>query len=237
MAIKVALVKDNIRKDGTLVPRVVQRNKVRFDKLLRYMGMTTGLSESVLRSAFLQFAEALAFFLTDGSEVQTPIGAIKLSVHYHGIEGEGTGPDQGQKLSEDDMRLQIRGDRSFLDRLRLGSAIKVIDAPTLLVPAILLVENVDIHGSVDSGSAGHILHVTGSRLRFARDDAEQGVFFISASASSRATRMAVYSHIGSNIVDGKIPDLEAGEYRLAVRTRPSGKNIRAGQYGRTIMIS
>jgi hypothetical protein len=227
MAIKVALVKDNIRKDGTLVPRVVQRNKVGFDKLLNYMDMTTGLSQSDLRSVFLQFAEALAFFLTDGSEVQTPIGTIKLGVHCR---------SEGQKLNEDDMRLQIRGDRSFLSRLRLGSAIEVIDAPTPLVPAILLVENADIRGSADSGAVGHILHVTGSRLRFAGDDAEQGLFFISSSAS-RATRMAVYSHIGSNIVDGKIPDLESGEYRLEVRTRPSGRDIRAGQYGKTITIS
>jgi hypothetical protein len=223
MAIKVALVKDNIRKDGTLVPRVVQRNKVDFAKLLSYMDTTTGLSESDLRSVFLQFAEALAFFLPDGSEVQTPIGALKLSVHYHGVE--------------DDMRLQIRGDRSFMARLRLGSAIEVIDAPAPLVPTIRLAEDADIHGSVDSGAAGHILHVTGSRLRFAWNDVEQGVFFISASASSPVTRMAVYSHIGSNMVDGKIPDLESGEYRLEVRTRPSGKDIRTGQYGRTITVS
>jgi hypothetical protein len=191
------------------------------------MDMSTGLSESDLRSVFLQFAEALAFSLTDGSEVQTPIGAIKLSVHCR---------SEGQKLSEDDMRLQIRGDRSLLARLRHGAAIEVINAPTPLVPKIILVENADIHGSVDSGSVGHILHGTGSRLRFAWDDAEQGVFFISVSAPSRVTKMAVYSHISSNIVDGKIPDLESGEYRLEIRTRPSGKDIRVGQYGRTITV-
>src|SRR5208337_4378086 len=44
VAIKVALVKNNIRRDGKLVPRVVQRYKVGFDKLLGYMDMTTGLS-------------------------------------------------------------------------------------------------------------------------------------------------------------------------------------------------
>src|SRR5208337_268069 len=154
-------------RDGKLVPRVVQRYKVGFDKLLGYMDMTTGLSASDLRSVFLQFAEALAFFLTDGSEVQTPIGAIKLSVHCPGIEAESPGPDRGQKVSEDDMRLMIRGSRSFLDRLRLGSSIELVDAPPPLLPVIVLVENADIHGSIDSGSAGQILHVTGSRLRFA----------------------------------------------------------------------
>jgi len=237
VAIKVALVSNNIRKDGKPVPRVVQRYKVGFDKLLEYMDMTTGLSASDLRSVFLQFAEALAFFLTEGSEVQTLIGAIKLSVHCPGIEAEGPGPDRGQKVSEDDMRLMIRGSRSFLDRLRLGSSIELVDAPPPLLPVIVLVENADIHGSIDSGSAGQILHVTGSRLRFSWDDVEQGVFFIPASGSAGETRMAVYSHIGSTFIDGKIPDLEAGEYRLEVRTRPSGRAIRAGQYGEMIAIS
>ena len=235
MAIKVALVRNNIRKDGKLVPRVVQRHKVGFDMLLAYMDRTTGLSASDLRSVFLQFADALAFFLTEGSEVQTPIGAIKLSVHCPGIEAEGPGPDRGQKVSEDDMRLMIRGSRSFLDRL--GSSIELVDTPPPLLPVITLVENADIHGSIDSGSTGQIMHVTGSRLRFTWDDVEQGVFFIPASASEGETRMGVYSHIGSTFVDGKMPDLEAGEYRLEVRTRPSGRAIRVGQYGRTIAIS
>ncbi len=130
-----------------------------------------------------------------------------MSVHYPGIEGECSGPAWGQKISKDGIRLQIR------------------------------VENADIQGSIDSGSAGQILHLTGSRLRFAWDDEEQGVFFNSASASAGETRIAVYSHIGSNIVEGKIPDLEAGEYGLEIRTRPGGRELRVGQYGKTIAIS
>ena len=236
MPLKVALVRDNIRKDGTLVPRVVHRYKVGFDMLLGYMDRTTGLSATDLRSVFLQFAEALAFFLVDGSEVQTPIGALKLSVHYPGIEGN-KDSDRGQKISKDDIRLQIRGNRSFLKRLRRESCIEAVDEPSPLIPAIKLVENADIHGAIDSGSVAQILHVTGSRLRFAWDDEEQGVFFIPALASAAATRMAVYCHIGSNIVDGKIPDLHAGEYRLEVRTRPSGRAIRVGRYERIIAIA
>lgn len=38
------------------------------------------ISENDLRSVFLQFAEAVAFCLTDGSEVQTAIGAIESGV-------------------------------------------------------------------------------------------------------------------------------------------------------------
>ncbi len=237
MTVKVALVQDNIRNNGALVPRVVKRNKVSFDKFLGYLEKTSGFSQKDLRSVFRQFAEAMAFFLADGSEVQTPIGTIKFSVHFPGINGVSPGADRGQKIGSEDMRLQIRGDRPFLDRLRLGVSLELVDAPPLLMPTVGRVENADLRGLVDSGSAGQILHITGSRLHFAREDKEQGVFFISSSASARATRMAVYSHIGSNIVDGKIPDLEAGDYRLEVRTLPSGREIRAVQHGEWITIS
>jgi hypothetical protein len=43
--------------------------------------------------------------------------------------------------------------------------------------------------------------------------------------------MGVYSHIASAFVDGKIPDLEVGEYRLEVRTRPSGRRSESGSTG------
>ena len=78
-----------------------------------------------------------------------------------------------------------------------------------------------------TGSAGQILHVTGSRLRFTWDDVEQGIFFIPYSTSAGETRVGVYSHIGSAIV-GKIPDLDAGEYGLEVRTRPSCRATGSG---------
>ncbi|MGA2547504.1 MAG: DUF4469 domain-containing protein [Rectinemataceae bacterium] len=237
MALKVALVMDNIRKNGALVPRVAHRNKVGFDKLLSFMDKTTGLSESDLRSVFHQLAEALVFYLPDGSEVQTPIGAIKLSVHYPCIESDRSLPTRDRKISTDDMRMQIRGDRSLLERIRLESSINVVDAPAPLIPSIIRVENADMAGWLDSGSAGHILHITGSRLHFDKNDNDQGVFLIGTSASPAATRIAVYSRIGSNIVDGKIPNLDAGGYRLEVRTRPSGRDIRQGYYERTIAIS
>ncbi len=78
MAVSVAMIKDTIRQDGALIPHVVQRTKIDFEKLLSFMGRTTGLSETDIRSVFLQFAEALVFYLPDGSEVQTPVGAFKV---------------------------------------------------------------------------------------------------------------------------------------------------------------
>jgi hypothetical protein len=237
MAVSVALVKDPIHKDGGLMHRVVQRNKVDFDKFLSFMDKTTGLSEQDIRSVFLHVTEGLAFFLPDGTEVQTPIGAFKLNMHCRAPAGTQTVPPQDRKISSDDMTIQLRADRGLLDHIRLKSSINIVDAPTILGPSVTRVENADLSGAVGSGSSGQILHIIGNRLAFDKDDQEQGVFLVAATADKTAARMVVYSRMGSNIVDGKIPQAAPGNYKLEVRTRPTGKDIRVGVYDGVIALS
>jgi len=237
MAVNIALVKDPIRKDGSLIPRVVQRNKVDFDKLLNFMGKTTGLSEPDIRSVFLQFAEALVFYLPDGSDVQTPMGTFKLNMHSRTpLDATSVSP-LDRKFTADDMKIQLRADSGLLDRIRLNASIAMVDAPVLLVPSITRVENADIAGVVGSASFGQVLHIIGSRLSFDKNDQEQGVFLVDSSAAAMATRIVVYSRVGTNFVDGKIPELAPGNYRLEVRTRPTEKDIRVGSYDGVIAIA
>ena len=238
MAVSVALIKDPIRKSGALMPRVVQRSKVDFDKLLNFMRRETGLSETDLRSVFLHFAEALVFYLPDGSEVVTPMGAFKLNMHSRASAGGAAVSPLDRKISADDMRIQLRADRALLDRIRIDAAVTLVDTPAVLGPAVIRVENADLAGAVGSGSPGQILHIFGSRLSFDSGDQEQGVFLLSApEAPAMVTRIMVYSRLGTNIVDGKIPPLAAGEYSLEVRTRPTGKDIRVGSYDGVIAIA
>jgi Domain of unknown function (DUF4469) with IG-like fold len=90
--------------------------------------------------------------------------------------------------------------------------------------------------AVGSGSSGQILHIIGNRLVFDKGDQEQGVFLIAASADGAAMRLVVYSRMGSNIVDGKIPQVVPGNYKVEVRTRPTGKDIRVGVYDGVIAL-
>jgi hypothetical protein len=234
MSVKVALVKDTIRKDGGLVPRIVQRGSIGFDRLISTMKKGTGISQDDLRSYFNHLSTALEELLPEGAEVMTPIGAFKLSLHRRA----GTAAtSQDRKISSDDMRIQLRADRGFVERVRLAASIHMVDTPAPLAPCVIRVENADLGGSVGSGSVGQILHIQGSRLSFDREDQEQGVFLVSDAAPAEATRIAVYSRIGSNIVDGKIPVLAAGTYTLELRTRPTAKDIRTGSYDGTIAIS
>jgi hypothetical protein len=237
MPLQVALITDPIRKDGSSIPRVVQRKKIDFDMLLNYMGKTTRIAETDIRSMFLQFAEALAFWLPDGFEVQTPIGAFSLSVHKPTVdEDSGEIFSQAPSFDPADMRIRIRSDKGLLERIQIAAAVQIVDTPTPSAAVVKCVENADLEGAVDTGTSGQILHITGSRLSFDRGDKEQGVFLISTSTQV-ATRVAVYSHIGSAFVDCKIPQIDPGKYSLEMRARPTGKVIRAGAYKNVITVS
>jgi hypothetical protein len=165
------------------------------------------------------------------------MGAFKLNMHSRAPAGGVAVSPQDRKISADDMRIQLRADRSLLDRIRLDAAINLVDAPAILTPSVTRVENADLAGVVGSGTSGQILHILGSRLSFDKDDQEQGVFLVDASTPAVATRIDVYSRMGTNIVDGKIPVLAPGNYTLEVRTRPTAKDIRVGAYDGVIAIA
>ncbi len=227
MAVSIALVRDNIHKDGPSVPRVVNRAKIDFDKLLSYMDRRTGLSKDDIRSVFSHLAEALVFFLPDGHQVKTPIGTFTLNAHG----------DPSANAAPVSMRMQVRADRELQNRLRLASSFEIQESPALLLPTIVRVENPDPDCPGCFGRPGQILHIMGSRLGFDQRDGKQGVFLIRDTASADESRISVYSRTGTNIVDGVIPDIEEDRYRLEVRTRPTGTGIRAGCYDVPVFIA
>lgn len=237
MAVQIALVKDGIRKAGARSPRIVQKNKVDFDTLLGFMDKLTGLSQSDLRSVFLQFAEALVFYFPSNSEVQTPVGTFSLGVKYPPIAAGNPSDPQSRKITADNLKIKLRADHSLLERIRFGAAVSLVDAPAIQTPVVTRVANVNLDGAVGSGSVGQFLHIQGSRLSFDKADPEQGVFFVSSDPVPVATRMTVYSRQGTTTVDGMIPDLAPGDYGIQVRTRPTATDIRVGPYDGTIVIS
>jgi len=221
MGVQVALVEDQIRKDGSIVPRVLGRSTVSFEKLLEFMAKDTGLSANDMSATFTQFVKALVFYLPEGDQVQTPLGTFALRVRSSGAD-----PTQ-REVNPEGAQLRLRVDRPLLERLRLATSVEIVDTPTLQLPVVRRIENVESGGTPNQGLAGQILHVEGSRLSFDRADAGLGVFFIGADGAA-ATRAAVYSRIGSSTIDCKIPELIAGDYGLEVRTRPTEKDVRVG---------
>lgn len=223
MSIQVALVEDQIRKDGSIVPRVLGRSTVSFDKLLEFMAKDTGLSANDMRSTFTQFVNALVFYLPEGDRVQTPLGTFTLR-----LRSSGSDPTQ-REVQPDGAQLRLRAGHPLLARLRLATTVEIVDTPTLQLPVVRRIANADAIGTPTEGLPGHILHIEGSRLSFDSADAELGVFFVAADGAT-AVRAVVYSRVGSTTVDCKIPEMAAGGYTLEIRTRPTDTDVRVGAY-------
>jgi hypothetical protein len=234
MSVRVAFIEDPIRKNGALMARLVLRNKVSFEQLLSYMQNSTGLAETDMRAMFLHFMNALVFFLAAGGSVQTPVGTFAMSLGKSGLVDRSGLMDR--KVNLDMVTLRLRPDIGLLDRVKLSTSFEVVDMPTIQCPTILQVINLEQANVFNAGSVGQILEIGGNRLSFDKEDAETGVFFIEPETEAE-TRAQVYSRIGTAWLDFKIPALTAGAYTLEVRTRPTGKGLRVGEYGTPITIA
>jgi len=225
---QVAFMEDPIRKDGAIAFRVVQRDSLPFDDMLAYMSKGAVVSEADMKAVLAQFCDALVLYMAKGTRVMTPLGSFTVNLRP-------TGDNSTKRaISADALTIHVRPTAEVAERLKRSIQISVVDTPSTPVPLVHSVENVDDGDIVNGGKCGHILHLTGSRLRFDKEDGESGVFF--AADDGKETRSQVYSHVGNVFVDCKVPDIAAGEYSLVVRTRP-GKTIRSGSYTTRLTIS
>jgi len=237
MSIKVALVRDNIRGKGFYAPHMLRQDMTDFSRLIQLMEVTTGLSGTDLRSVFQLFSEALIFHLKQGGSVQTPLGIFSLGLRSRPRNSSQDDPDRWQDIDADDIGLIFRADRQLLKSIRSTISIDKVDAPALNLPVIRSVENVELGMLRDEGSPGQVFHIRGSRLGFSASDPDLGVFFVGTAPEAEATRMNLYIHRGSSIVDGMIPELAPGAHSLEIRTRPTSGEIRIGIYPGTIKIT
>ena len=222
---------DPIRKDGSLVSRQVRKTKMGFDQILSFMNFQTGLPESDLRTFFTTFAKALEVYLPLGSPIQTPMGTFSLGLSQKRISSPGpnnTGLLADRKASTDNLSVRLRPDRGLINRLKATVSVEVVDTPMLQGPVVFGSQNVENPGTLNGGSQGQIIHIKGNRLSFSAADQETGIFF-APSDGKEATRATVYSRIGSNFVDCKVPALTPGFYTLEVRTKPTNKDVRLGE--------
>jgi nucleoid DNA-binding protein len=225
---QVAFVEDPIRKDGSIMSQVVQRETVPFDDMLAYMSKGAVVSKVDMKAVLAQFSDALVYYLAKGSRVQTPLGSFTVSLRR-------TGDDSTERtISADAPIIRIKPTTEIAAQLKRSIQVSVVDTPSTPVPFVYGVENVDDKKVVNGGKPGQILHLTGARLSFDQEDGGSGVFF--AANDGKETRSQIYSRVGNVFIDCKVPDIAAGEYSLVVRTKP-GKTIRSGSYKNKITIS
>ena len=229
--VQVAYFKRDFGKGETSFARQINRNKMAFEDVLALMGKQTGLSEADMRSVFDHFFEHLALFLPQGHSIQTPLGIFSLSVRQP-VPVQGAFVDS-QNISTEKVQVRLRCDQTLLNRVKAQTTLQVVDTPSVVLPTLLRAETTE-SGGFNRGLPGEVLHLVGSRLKFAPEDTTSGVFFIDSTGNQ--TRATVYSRVGSKRVDVKVPALTPGEYHLEVRTTTIAGDVRAGRLGESFTV-
>ena len=220
MALHVTLVKDALKGEGALRPRVVQTDIVDMDLLMHYMANGTALEPADMRAAISRFNEALVFYLGQGGKVATPIGTFHLSARGTYIDGE------TPRVETRNLGINFCPASELLHSLRYSTKIVMEGGMGRQLPSIVSVTNVEVDGQVNTGRAGQMVNIQGSRLSFNRKDEETGVFLMAEDGTEH--RMEVYSRAGSSQVDFKIAKVPVGAYTLEVRTRPTDRDVWVG---------
>lgn len=241
MALKVTLVPNTIQQDGSMVPRVVHRDFVSFSEVVDEMAKTTGLSRDDLRLAASKMWQTIADLLAKGYRVETEFGSFVVNVkrskwgdtdtNGNNGDGETNGNDNAngrdRRIDASGIHISFRANPDYLDQIRDKTRLDVITRPSFALPQIDHVENQHRPNTFNTGAPGELINIEGGRLSFQPHDTETGVFFINADGTQE-TRCEVYGRTGSKFTLFLVPELDPGEYKLEVRTRPSTKDVRVG---------
>jgi hypothetical protein len=201
------------------------------------MRVGSAISENDMRSVFLHFEDLLARYLPDGQQIKTPIGTFSMSMRQERSANSSSesGLTAERKIAPDTLGIRVRADREFIAKMKRSINIQVVKAPDTQAPSIYRVVNTEKEGIQNAGSAGDVLPLSGHMLSFLKSDGNQGVFFIHGEEGTEE-RAYSYSRIGNKILNFKVPELSPGAYRLEVRTKPSGSEIRVGIYASSFTV-
>lgn len=187
-------------------------------------------------SAVLQvYSEVVSELTADGSAVNTPLFSTSLSI---------SGVFATAADSFDKARHAISVNASAGTLLR-EAAKKIKPEKTeagATGPYITEAQDV-VSGTVNSTlTAGGILRLTGSRLKFGASDAEQGVFLIPAEGGGDVKCAIVAENKPARLMVMVPADIAPGSYYAEVRTKlldssRNGKNLKTSRFGKVLSVS
>jgi len=238
MSLKVAVVPDQIRKDGSQYAKVVRQGTIKFDRLLEFMQKGIATEPQEIVNVLTSFAAGITHYLSEGHEVKTPIGTFAITVNnaLEISDQNGVAGDTAETIRREGLHVHLRPDTDLQNEIRAKIDITTVRQYAPAAPVVSSVRNTEIDEAVNSASANHVIHLRGKSLSFLKNDEELGVFFVSLNGDG-VHRSTVYTHIGSAIVDCKVPDLPQGLYTVEVRTRPTNTAVRTGAYPQIFTIS
>ena len=187
-------------------------------------------------AALLQvYTEVVGELTADGSAVNTPLFNTSFSV-----SGVFTSMSDSFDKSRHSVGVNVNAGTALRDAVKSVKTEKTEGANT--DPYITEVADV-VSGAVNATlTAGGILRLTGSRLKFDAADAAQGVFLVPESAGD-AVRCGVVAENKPARVMVMIPaDIAPGTYYAEVRSRfmgnsQAGKTLKSGRFGKPLEVA
>jgi len=229
MSLHVTLTKNNLPNGLPKRPRVVNREPIRFDTLLGRMSMDTALNAVDMRGVFDRFSDELLKALADGRRVETPIGDFTATVR-----GKRNGDPINPEITAENVEVHFRPDSDLVAALRTTIEIETEHAQESRKPIITSIYNHESKTVSTQMSAGQTIELRGSYLGFPLDNPDEGVFFLASDGT--ATPSGLVTRHGTAITLLQVPVLAAGEYTLAVRTKPGGSSLREGKFETPVTI-
>lgn len=173
----------------------------------------TGLTRPQALAYFEKLTQTVLGILKDGHNIATPLFRVRPTIS--GLFNNGDD-------SFDATRHQVNARFLAGDRLRKLSVESYLQKCDLATFQPLVKKFTDAAtSSVDTNATpGGIGVINGRFLQFDLTDLSQGVFFIPGNNPETAIRAVIYSRIFPKELSFCIPMLEAGDYRIMVKTKP-----------------
>ncbi len=235
MAIKYALFENNLTSDPDDYNAVVQITAgVDTDAIIRrVLDQGSTVTEADLRASAADLVKATRSFLLDGARVHF----FGLADFFPRVKGVFSGPTDSFDPARHSVDVAANPGTRIRNEVRAQATVDKVEA---VKPAPNPVQFAD-NGSIttnDQVTVGNIGTVYGSRLKYDKTQADEGVYLVAtAGGETKVANTAVQTNKPSTVLFLIPTGLVAGTYNLEVRARISGgTQLRVGRLDATLTV-
>ncbi|MBD5446318.1 MAG: DUF4469 domain-containing protein [Treponema sp.] len=194
----------------------------------------TTLTKADVTAVLQVYSEVIKEVTADGCAVNTPLFNTSFSVG-----GVFSGMADSFDKARHTVSVNVNAGQVLREAVKSVRTEKVEAAAT--GPFIMEVADV-VSGAVNSTlTAGSILRLVGSRLKFDASDAEQGVFLVPELGGGAVKCTVVAENKPARVMVMVPADIVLGAYSVEVRTRilgnrQAGKSLKTGRFGKVLEV-
>jgi nucleoid DNA-binding protein len=221
MALRYILEPNEMNKDGSYYPRLVDRKLIKQDYLLELMSRRSGLNKQDLKLALELLEEVLMDRILEGDTVQTPLGNFSLFLGGSISAQDSRKPSHHKQAIQ--AKLNLQPTASIKSRIDQFSDYQQV-SKRLPRPSVLDLKNLDRPEAKDF-LPGELAALYGTGLSIDPQDQEAGAFFVNEDGREYPVHK-LYPQNGRR-VQLQMPPLPPGPYTLVYRSRMRTQDLRS----------